>query len=172
MYCCWKREWLSVTKTLKMLVRLLQNRLIFSKIRQENILKIGHIFNIIFCFLERSTQKFVRKSCKICQFSANLSLKILQNLTFFSAIYQRPWLAHSGLSDKGQCKMQTVDWLRTIVVRVRTGGGPTTPIAPGTCFVYLWSTDLWHHIRLQSCCSVFARSTKMDARCHLVFSLF
>ena len=102
-----------------MLVRLLQNRLIFSKIRQENILKIGHIFFIIFCFLERSTQKFVRKSCKICQFSANLSLKILQNLTFFSAIYQRPWLAHSGLSDKGQCKMQTVDWLRTIVVRVR-----------------------------------------------------
>ena len=51
-------------------------------------------------------------------------------------------------------------------------GGPTTPIAPGTCFVYLWSTDLWHHIRLQSCCSVFARSTKMDARCYLVFSLF
>ena len=54
----------------------------------------------------------------------------------------------------------------------RSGGGPTTPIAPSTCFVYLWSTDLWHHIRLQSCCSVFARSTKMDARCHLVFSLF
>ena len=48
MYCCWKREWLSVTKTLKMLLRLLQNRLIFSKICQENILKIGHIFSLFF----------------------------------------------------------------------------------------------------------------------------
>ena len=30
-------------------------------------------------------------------------------------------------------------------------------------FVYLWSTDLLHHIRLQSCCSVFERGTKMEA---------
>ena len=29
-------------------------------------------------------------------------------------------------------------------------GGPTT----SRNFVYLWSTDLWHHIRLQGCCSV------------------
>ena len=46
---------------------------------------------------------------------------------------------------------------------IPTRGGPTTPIAPSTCFVSLWSTDLWHHIRLQSCCFVFARSTKMEA---------
>ena len=39
---------------------------------------------------------------------------------------------------------------------------------PGTFFVHLWSTDIWNHIRLQSCGSVLARSTKMDARCYLV----
>ena len=55
---------------------------------------------------------------------------------------------------------------------VLAGAGGTTPIAPSTFFVYLWSTDLWHHIRLQSCCSVLVRSTKMDARCYLVSSLF
>ena len=37
--------------------------------------------------------------------------------------------------------------------------------------VYLWSNDLWHHIRLRRYCSVLARSTKMDARCYLVSSL-
>ena len=43
------------------------------------------------------------------------------------------------------------------------------------CFVYLWFTDLWHHIRVQSlqiCCPVLARSTKMDTRCYLLSSLF
>ena len=38
-------------------------------------------------------------------------------------------------------------------------GGPTT----WRNLVYLWSTDLWHHIRLQSCCSVFERGTKIEA---------
>ena len=55
---------------------------------------------------------------------------------------------------------------------VLPGGGGDDCNTPGTFFIYLWSTDLWHHIRLQSCCSVLERSTKMDAWCYLVSSLF
>ena len=43
-------------------------------------------------------------------------------------------------------------------------------VLPRCCFVYLWSTDLWHHIRFQSWCSVFARGTKMDAQ--MLFGFF
>ena len=67
----------SVTKTLKTLVWLAQNRSISSEICPENNHKIG-------CFLPISFRRISPKiPTKSADFSTNLSLKIPRNLTFF-----------------------------------------------------------------------------------------
>ena len=76
----------SVRKTLKMLVWSAQNRSIFSKFCPKNNQKIRRFFNN--CFVAKFPTK-------LAYFSAILSLKIPQNLTFFSATYQKPWFLES-----------------------------------------------------------------------------
>ena len=75
----------SVRKTLKTLVWSAQHRSISSEICLENNHKIGPFCTD--CFLVRFALKF---PVKLADFPANLSLKILRNLTFFSATYQNP----------------------------------------------------------------------------------
>ena len=80
----------SVIKTIKKLVWSVQNRLISSEICLENNHKIGRFLPIAFgeVCLENSREITVKSA----YFSANLSLKIPQNLTFPSATCQKPWL--------------------------------------------------------------------------------
>ena len=70
-----------VRKTLKMLVWSAQNRSISSEICPENNHKIGR-----------------KTPAKSADFSANLSLKILRNLTFSSATYQKPCVYYGQLT--------------------------------------------------------------------------
>ena len=61
-----------------MLVKSAQNRSISSEIWLENSHEIGLFFT--YCFLAKLAPKI---SVKLADFSMNLSLKILQNWTFF-----------------------------------------------------------------------------------------
>ena len=74
------RAMTSVRKTLKMPVWSEQNWSISSEICPENNLKIRQV-------CPKNSRKIPAKSA---DFSAILSLKIPQNLTFFSATYQKP----------------------------------------------------------------------------------
>ena len=84
--CCWKSKW---WKTLKMLVWSAQNRSISSEICPENNHKTRFFFTI--AFQQSLPRKFLQTPAKSVYFSLNLSLKIPQNLTFFSATSQKPW---------------------------------------------------------------------------------
>ena len=79
----------SVRKTLKMLVWSVQNRSISSEICLENNHKIGRFLPIAFWW--SLPQKPSEIPSKSAIFSTNLSIKILWNLTFSSATYQKPW---------------------------------------------------------------------------------
>ena len=77
----------SVRKMLKSLVWAAQNRSISSKICLENNHKIRRFLLIAF-------------PAKLAAFYANLSLKILRNLTLFSATYQKPCMSHDIICAK------------------------------------------------------------------------
>ena len=77
----------SVRKTLKTLVWLVQNRSVSSKICPENNHK-SPVFLLI-AFRPSLPQKFSRNPAKSADFSAILSLKIPQNLTFFPTTNQK-----------------------------------------------------------------------------------
>ena len=82
----------SFRKTLKTLVWSVQNQLITSEICPENKHKIGHFLPIAF---RRSLRENLCKiPAKSTDSSAYLSLKILQNLTFFCALSEAlAWVA-------------------------------------------------------------------------------
>ena len=84
----------SLRKTLKMLVWSAQNRSISSKICPENNHKIGRFLPI--AFGEVCPKNSHEIPAKWVDFSANLSLKIPQNLAFSSATYQKPWVKRPG----------------------------------------------------------------------------
>ena len=85
----------SVRKTSKTLVWKVQNRSIASEICLENNHKIGRFFTD--CFLARFAPKFPSEiPVKLVDFSANLSLKIPRNLTFFPRPIRSPVVISKG----------------------------------------------------------------------------
>ena len=90
-----KSKWWLMTsfrKTLKTLVWSAQNQLITSEICPENEHKIGHFYRLLFGEVLR--ENFCKIPAKSTDFSAYLSLKILQNLTFFCALSEAlAWVA-------------------------------------------------------------------------------
>ena len=82
-----------------------QNQLISSEIFPENSHEIG-LFLSINCFLAKLALKIFHESpAKLTNFSVNLSLKILWNLTFFLATQQKPCLL-------GWVENATENWIR------------------------------------------------------------